>query len=132
MPFGLCNRTATLCRLVEQVIGCDLEPFVFVYLDDVIIATETMEKHFEVLKILSERLNKSGLTISVEKSRFCMRRIKFLGYIVGSGGLEPDPDKIAAITNYPTPKNVRDIRRLLGMAGGIIGLYQGFPLLRHP
>lgn len=117
MPFGLCNSAATLCRLVEQVIGCDLEPSVFVYLDDVIIATETMEKHFEILKILAERLNRSGLTISVEKSRFCMKRIKFLGYIVGSGGIEPDPEKVSAITNYPTPKNVRDIRRLLGMAG---------------
>lgn len=117
MPFGLCNSAATLCRLVEQVIGCDLEPSVFVYLDDVIIATETMEKHFEVLKVLAERLSRSGLTISVEKSRFCMKRIKFLGYIVGSGGIEPDPEKVSAITTYPTPKNVRDIRRLLGMAG---------------
>lgn len=41
MPFGLCNSGATLCRLVDSVIGCDLEPFVFVYLDDIIVATDT-------------------------------------------------------------------------------------------
>lgn len=56
MPFGLCNSGATLCRLVDQVIGCDLEPNVFVYLDDVIIATETFEQHFSILKEISIRL----------------------------------------------------------------------------
>lgn len=50
MPFGLCNSGATLCRLVDSVIGCDLEPKVFVYLDDIIVATESLEEHLEVLE----------------------------------------------------------------------------------
>lgn len=117
MAFGLCNSGATLCRLVDRVIGCDLEPHVFVYLDDIIVATDSFSKHFDILAKLSERIKAAGLTISVAKSRFCMKSLKYLGYIVSEDGVRPDPDKIAPIENYPIPKSVKDVRRLLGLAG---------------
>lgn len=94
----LCNSGATLCRLVDRVIGCDLEPYVFVYLDDIIVATESFEKHFEILEKLSGRISMAGLTISVTKSRFCMKSLKYLGYVISEKGISPDPDKISAIT----------------------------------
>lgn len=90
MPFGLCNSGATLCRLVDRVLGCDLEPHVFVYMDDVIIATETLEQHFDLLRTVAQRLTAAGLTISSEKSRFCMKRLKYLGHIIGEGNIAPD------------------------------------------
>lgn len=65
LAFGLCNSGATLCRLVDRVIGCDLEPHVFVYLDDIIVATDSFSKHFDILAKLSERIKAAGLTISV-------------------------------------------------------------------
>lgn len=116
MPFGLCNSGATLCRLVDMVLGCDLEPNVFVYMDDVIIATETVEQHISLLRIIAKRLSSAGLTISPSKSRFCMRRLKYLGHIVGGGTIRPDPDRIAPIVEYPVPRCAKDVRRLLGMA----------------
>lgn len=117
MAFGLCNSGATLCRLVDRVIGCDLEPHVFVYLDDIIVATATFEQHMEILSKLADRIKEAGLTISVEKSRFFMRSLKYLGYIVSKEGIRPDPEKISAIAEYPVPKTVKDIRRILGLAG---------------
>lgn len=117
MAFGLCNSGATLCRLVDRVIGCDLEPFVFVYLDDIIVATEDFEKHFEILAKLAERISAAGLTISITKSRFCMRSLKYLGFIVNEEGIRPDPEKVSAIENYPVPKTVKDVRRLVGLTG---------------
>lgn len=117
MAFGLCNSGATLCRLVDQVIGCDLEPHVFVYLDDIIVATDSFEKHFEILEKLAERISNAGLTISVSKSRFCMKALKYLGYIISEGGITPDLEKISSITNYVVPKTVKDVRRLIGLAG---------------
>lgn len=117
MAFGLCNSGATLCRLVDQVVGCDLEPSVFVYLDDIIVATKTFEEHVSILAKLAERIAAAGLTISVEKSRFCMKSLKYLGYVVCEEGIRPDPDKIAPISDYPVPKTVKDIRRLMGLAG---------------
>lgn len=117
MPFGLCNSGATLCRLVDRVIGCDLEPNVFVYLDDVIIATETFDEHLQVLKLLGERIKTAGLTISPDKSKFCATRLSYIGYIVDQNGIRPNPDKVEAMANYVTPTCVRDVRRLLGLAG---------------
>lgn len=117
MPFGLCNSGATLCRLIDQVLGCDLEPHVFVYMDDVIIASDTIEHHFQLLETVSKRISNAGLTISVTKSRFCMKRLKYLGYIIGDGNISADPASISPILEYPKPKCVKDIRRLLGMAG---------------
>lgn len=117
MPFGLCNSGATLCRLVDRVIGCDLEPRAFVYLDDIIVATKTFEEHLEVLDKIATRLSAAGLTISIDKSRFCMRSLKYLGYVVSEQGISPDVEKVASIANYPTPKNVKDVRRLLGVVG---------------
>lgn len=117
MAFGLCNSGATLCRLVDRVIGCDLEPYVFVYLDDIIIATSSFEHHFEVLSMLAKRISTAKLTISLEKSRFCMRSLKYLGFIISEKGIQPDLGKIEAIRNYPEPKNIKGVRRLIGLAG---------------
>lgn len=89
------------CYAFKIIILVDLEPNVFVYLDDIIIATDTLEQHLEVLAKIANRLAKAGLTISPEKSRFCMKRLKYLGYIVFEDGNQLDPEKIEAIVNYP-------------------------------
>lgn len=117
MPFGLCNSGATLCRLVDRVVGCDLEPHVFVYMDDVIIATKTLDHHLQILEIIAQRLSAAGLTISPTKSRFCMSRLKYLGHIISANGIEPNPENITSIKDYPAPKTPKEVRRLLGMAG---------------
>lgn len=117
MAFGLCNSGATLCRLVDRVIGCDLEPFVFVYLDDIVVATEDFSHHFEILSKIAARLKSANFTISVDKSRFCMRSLRYLGYIVSEQGIRPDPIKVESIVNYPAPRSIKDTRRLVGLAG---------------
>lgn len=114
LPFGLHNSSATFQRLIDSIIGPDLEPFAFAYLDDVVISTPTFEKHIEILKEVANRLNNAGLTINKEKSHFCCSKIKYLGYVVDSQGLHVDPDKIDAILKLPIPKNVREVRRILG------------------
>lgn len=132
MAFGLCNSGATLCRLVDRVIGCDLEPYVFVYLDDIIIATDSYDRHFDILKKLAMRIKTAGLTISVTKSRFCMKSLRYLGYIVGEAGISPDPEKTASIKDYVQPKNVKDIRRLLGLAGWYRRFIPNFAIVTAP
>lgn len=116
MPFGLCNSGATLCRLIDRVIGCDLEPNVFVYLDDIIVATETLEQHIELLEKIANRITDAGLTVSPLKSKFCARELNYLGYIVDERGVRPNPEKISAMSEYPIPKSIRDVKRLFGVA----------------
>ena len=117
MPFGACTASQTMCRLMDLVLGHDLEPYVFAYLDDIVIVTGTFEKHVEMLKEVAKRLTDAKLMISVEKSKFCQSSMKFLGYVVDERGISVDPDKVAAIKEYPRPKTVKEVRRFVGMAG---------------
>lgn len=122
LPFGVTNAPFTMCRLMDKVIGFDLMPAVFVYLDDIVIATKTLEEHFRLLEVVAKRLRDANLTISIEKSRFCRKRIRYLGYLLTDRGISIDGSRISPILDYARPRNVKDVRRLLGLAG----FYQRF------
>lgn len=117
MPFGLTNAPQALCRLMDMVIPSHLKHEVFVYLDDLLIISETFEHYLSVLSEVANQLRKVGLTINVRKSKFCIKEVQYLGYMVGSGTLRPDPEKISAVTDYPRPTSVKQLGRFLGMAG---------------
>lgn len=116
MPFGLTNAPATWMRLIDKVLGPELEPYVFVYLDDIIVVTPTFETHIQTLKEIFDRLLKAGLTLSRDKCKFCLDELKYLGYRVDSQGLHVDPDKVSAILNVPSPRNVTEVRQMIGTA----------------
>lgn len=116
MPFGLTNAPAVWQRLIDRVVGVDLEKYVFVYLDDVIICTPTFEEHLLVLKEVTKRIMNAGLTLNREKCQFCQPELKYLGYVVNSTGLLVDPDKVSALVQIPAPKSVSEVRRIIGMA----------------
>lgn len=116
MPFGLCNASQRLCRLMHKVIPYELHDQVFTYLDDLLIISSNFKDHIELLKKVAQRLREANLTINVEKSKFVLREIKYLGYLVGEEGLRPDPSKIQAIIEYPIPQSVKQVRRFLGLA----------------
>lgn len=132
MAMGLCNASQTLSKVMDIVLKFDLEPFVFVYLDDLIIATDTFEHHMEMLKLVSERLKAANLTISLEKSHFCLTELKYLGYTITGTGLSPDFSRMEPIVNFPTPKSVKDIRRFMGMAGWYRRFIGNFASLSAP
>lgn len=122
MPFGLTNAPATMARLMSKVLGHDLEPFVYVYLDDIIIISKSFEHHCQLIRIVARRLQQAGLTINLQKSKFCQKRIRYLGYVLSEDGLSMDASKIQPIIDYAIPQTVKDVRRLLGLAG----FYQKF------
>lgn len=116
MPFGLVNSPATLSRLMDRVLGSgELEPNVFVYLDDIIVISETFEEHLTILHDVASRLRAANLSINLDKSHFCVPEVTYLGYILGRTGLSPNPDRVAAIVNYERPTSLRSLRRFLGM-----------------
>lgn len=117
MANGLCNASSTLCELIDNVLGCDLEPHVFPYMDDFIVCTDSFEKHLEILSEVAKRLKNANLAISAEKSHFLLRQISYLGYIISDEGIFPDNEKIKPILEYPTPNNIKAVRRFIGMTG---------------
>lgn len=116
MPMGLHNSPATWQRLIDRVLGPELDPHVFVYLDDVMIVTPTFETHFDVLQKVLQKLKAAGLTLNKEKCVFGRSELKYLGYIVDEDGLRVNPEKVTAILNYPRPRNVTEVKRFIGLA----------------
>lgn len=117
MPFGLCNAGQSMCRLMDMAIPSVLRGRVFVYIDDLLVVAENWETHLERLELVAKSLRKANLTINVDKSKFAMRTIKYLGHVVGNGEIKPDPSRVECITNFPVPTTVKQVRRFLGMAG---------------
>lgn len=132
MPFGLTNAPATWQRLLDNVLGADLEPNVFYYLDDIIVVSPDFDTHLELLGKIFDRLAAANLTISFDKCQFCRPELKYLGYVVNKFGLQVDPSKVEAILNMPTPKTVSEIRRVLGMASWYRRFIPNFATITAP
>lgn len=82
---------------MDMIFGCEFEPQIFVYLDDVIITTETFEEHLKLIRIVAEKLRNANLTINLEKSKFCRKSIRYLGYLLEESGLRVDPEKVEVV-----------------------------------
>lgn len=104
MPYGLHNAPATWQRFIDSVIGPELEPHVFVYLDDIIIVTNNFNKHLEILQIVLDRLTKAGLRLNRDKCNFCRPELKYLGYVVDKHGLHVDPERLKRWLTSKGPK----------------------------
>ncbi|KAL7286691.1 hypothetical protein TKK_0019074 [Trichogramma kaykai] len=115
MPFGLHSAPAVFQRLMDSIITLELEPNVFCYLDDIVIISETYDKHRSLLEEVFRRLKAAKLKPNWEKSKFGRERLKYLGHVIDKNGINTDPDKVKAITDMPTPKNLRDLRRFTGL-----------------
>jgi transposase InsO family protein len=117
MPFGLCNAPATFQRLMNQVLRPYIDKFVCVYLDDLLIYSKTVEEHKEHIRLVMEALQNAKLQINTRKCDWGMKKISYLGFIVTPNGLQPDPQKVAAVKDWPIPRTQRDVRAFLGLAG---------------
>lgn len=123
MPFGLSNSPQSLQRVMERILGpVLLGEQVFVYLDDIIIASPTFESHINTLNEVARCLKEAGFTINLEKCQFCRSSLSFLGFVVDQQGLRTDPSKVSAILNFPTPRNTTEIKRV----NGLISYYRRF------
>ena len=113
MPFGLRNASQTFQRFLDQVLhGL---PFVFGYIDDLLIASASMTEHLQHLDIVLQRLTTYGLVIQPQKCTFAASSVEFLGHQVSATGICPLPSKVQAISDFPLPTSARQLRRFIGM-----------------
>lgn len=120
MPFGLRNARATFQRLMNTVVG-DLDGCA-VYLDDVVIYSDTWSAHMERIGALFNRLAEGRLTVNLAKCEFARATVTYLGRQVGQGEVRPLRAKVQAIDRYPAPATKKELMRFLGL----VGYYQGF------
>ncbi|CAH2101294.1 unnamed protein product [Euphydryas editha] len=120
MTFGLRNAAQTFQRFMDEaLIGM---PFVYAYVDDILVFSPDENQHAQHLKQLFERLAEYGVLINTGKCEFGKTVVTFLGHEVSANGIKPLQDKVRAIQEYPVPKTVKELRRFLGM----INFYRRF------
>lgn len=130
MPFGLKNAPSTFQRLMDHILrGLDN---VFTYIDDVIIASTSLQDHMHKLKQVFDRLKLHNLKIQLDKSEFLQKHVQFLGHELTSDGLKPNQDKIKAVLNFPIPKTQKDIKTFLGLVGYYRKFIKDFAKLTKP
>ncbi|XP_053734725.1 uncharacterized protein LOC128767052 [Synchiropus splendidus] len=113
MPFGLKGAAQTFQRLMDSVLR-DLE-FVFVYLDDILVASPSVEEHQLHLRQVFQRLHDHGLIVNTAKCQFGLPGIDFLGHRISSQGAVPLPAKVQAVSAFPRPVSVKSLQEFLGM-----------------
>ncbi|CAG9138302.1 unnamed protein product [Plutella xylostella] len=113
MTFGLRNASQTFQRFMHEVLrgteGC------FCFVDDILLHSEDEEQHRALLERVLERLDKYGVTLNVNKCEFGQEKLNFLGYEVSAEGIRPTEERIKAISTFPKPKTVVELRRFLGI-----------------
>ena len=114
MPFGATNAPATFQRLMHDCLGELNMNWCIVYLDDIIILSDTKEEHLKRLEAVFQKLCAAGLKLKPSKCFFFREEIEYLGHVVSGKGISTNPKKIEAVSKWPTPKTVYDVRSFLG------------------
>ncbi|KAL8134287.1 hypothetical protein AgCh_009360 [Apium graveolens] len=132
MSFGLTNVPAVFMDLMNRVFHDYLDKFVVVFIDDILIYSRSREEHEEHLRTVLEILRKRKLFAKFSKCEFWLEEVAFLGHVVSGRGIELDPAKVEAITNWPRPSNVTEVRSFLGLAGYYRRFVEGFSSIALP
>ena len=112
-PFGLKNAGQDFQRLMDSILG-DI-PRVYVYIDDILVASESPQQHMEDLKTVFKVLADNGLVVQRSKCVLGKSSLEFLGYHVDANGVAPLPTRVEAIKEVPAPTTIKELQRFLGM-----------------
>ena len=122
MPFGLTNAPATFQRFMDVVLAGLKWKTVLVYLDDICIFSPTFEDHINDVKEVFNRIREANLKLKPTKCKMFQKQIQYLGHVITTDGILPDPDKVKAILEMPSPTNLTQLQSFLGL----IGYYRKF------
>lgn len=130
MPYGLTGAASAFSRVLSQI----LAPVdnTLAYIDDVIVFTETWEEHLSTLRKVLTLFRKHDLKISGKKARLARRGLTFLAHEISPDGYRPGIKNVEAIERFPTPKNVRETRRFIGMSGFFRKFIQNYSTVVRP
>jgi hypothetical protein len=132
MPFGLHGAPATFQALINNTLREYLDNFAIAYLDDILIFSKSKEEHVQHVRKVLAKLRTADLPVKLSKCEFHRDSISFLGYIVSSQGLSPDPEKVKALQDWPEPRTVKDVQSFLGLLNYYRKFIAGFSNIAAP
>ena len=132
MPFGATNAPATFQRLMHDCLGDLNMNWCIVYLDDIIIFSDTKEEHLKRLEAVFQKLITAGLKLKPSKCHFFRQEIEYLGHVVSGKDISTNPKKVEAVAKWPTPKTLYDVRSFLDFVGYYRRFIKDFSKIAKP
>ncbi|KAK1627572.1 hypothetical protein QYE76_001887 [Lolium multiflorum] len=132
VPFGLTNAPAIFMNLMNKIFMKYLDKFVIVFIDDILIYSKDKEEHAKHLKIVLQILREHQLYAKFSKCKFWLDSVEFLGHVITKEGIAVNPSKVQSVLEWKSPKNAKEIRGFLGMAGYYRRFIEGFLKIAGP
>ncbi|KAK1644093.1 hypothetical protein QYE76_061898 [Lolium multiflorum] len=132
VPFGLTNAPAIFMNLMNKIFMKYLDKFVIVFIDDILIYSKDKEEHAKHLKIVLQTLREHQLYAKFSKCKFWLDSVEFLGHVITKEGIAVNPSKVQSVLEWKSPKNAKEIRGFLGMAGYYRRFIEGFSKIAGP
>ncbi|KAL5733264.1 hypothetical protein ACOSQ2_032956 [Xanthoceras sorbifolium] len=132
MPFGLTNAPAAFMDLMNRIFRPYLDLCAVVFIDDILIYSQTAAEHDRHLRIVLQILREKKLYAKLSKCEFWLNEIAFLGHVISADGIKADPKKIEAVMEWKPPRNVSEIRSFLGLVGYYRRFVKGFSSIATP
>ncbi len=132
MPFGLANSPSVFQSFMNDVFRDMLDRWVIVYIDDILIYSNTLEEHISHVRSVLKRLLQYQLYAKAEKCEFHQTSTSFLGYIISQKGVAMDDRKVKAVLEWPQPQTIKELQRFLGFANFYRRFIRDFSAIASP
>lgn len=132
MSFGLCGAPGTFQGTMNTTLKPLLRQCVLVFFNDILVYSRTFEEHVAHLRAVFQLLSKDKWQVKLSKCSFAQRQISYLGHVISAEGISTDSNKIAAITSWPIPENVKELRSFLGLACYYQKFVKHFAIIARP
>ena len=117
MSYGLKAAPATFQRMMNTILREALKERCFVYMDDILIMGETLREHNNKSEEVFAQIRKYNLKIEPDKCEFLKSELQYLGHVITTQGVQPDPKKVSAVQNFPKLQQPKDVKAFLDLSG---------------
>ena len=132
LSFGLRNSGIQFQRNMQEILSDFNSKRVIIYIDDILVISETFEEQLETVEKVLTTLMENGIKVKVSKCEFFKEEVSFLGHVISSQGIKKCPSYIEKIENFPKPENVNQLRRFLGLANFQRKFVDNFSVIAKP